>query len=93
MQLQNLVEFFTRGTGRFQNVKVVDRQGPFEMQQYILGEGELVESVKLDVHDPTYYHAADEQRPAGGQGGRPAVRCLFHRIGLAQPGEPVVPAA
>ena len=63
MQLQNLVEFFTRGTGRFQNVKVVDRQGPFEMQQYILGEGELVESVKLDVHDPTYYHARTSKDP------------------------------
>ena len=87
MQLQNLVEFFTSGTGLFRNVKVVDRQGPFEMQQYILGEGELVESVKLDVHDPTYYHARIEQGPARGSGGGQVVRRLFHGLGFAEPGE------
>ena len=67
MQLRNLVEFFNRGTGMCGKVKVVDRQGPFEMQQYILGEGELAESVKLDVHDPTYYHARISKDPREAQ--------------------------
>jgi hypothetical protein len=63
LQLRNLVEFFQTGTGRQESVKVVDRHGPFEVQQYIFGEGELVESVKLEVHDPTYYYARTSKDP------------------------------
>ena len=63
LQLQNLVEFFESGDGKDEHVRVVDRHGPFEMQQYIFGEGELAESVKLDVHDPTYYYARTSKDP------------------------------
>jgi hypothetical protein len=63
LQLKNLVDFFETAAGRQASIKVVDRQGPFEMQQYILGEGELAESVKFDVHDPTYYYARTTKNP------------------------------
>jgi hypothetical protein len=63
LQLQNLADFFENGMGKLRNVQVVDRQGPFEMQQYIFGDGELAESVKLDVHDPTYYYARTNKDP------------------------------
>ncbi|MFO7907652.1 MAG: SIR2 family protein [Pirellulaceae bacterium] len=63
MQLRNLRDFFSSDTGQRMHVRIVDRQGPFEMQQYILGEAELAESVKRDVHDSTYHYTRTSKDP------------------------------
>lgn len=63
MQLRNLRDFFSSDMGQQEDVKIVDRQGPFEMQQYILGEAELAESVKRDVHDSAYHYTRTSKDP------------------------------
>jgi hypothetical protein len=63
LQLRNLIEFFERGLGASPHVKVVDRKGTYEIQQYIFDDREMVDSRKFDLYDPRYYQARVTKNP------------------------------
>lgn len=57
--LQRLIAFFSTDRAADQ-IYVVDRRGPYEMQQYIVGDRAMVESRKLGVFDAVYHDARIE---------------------------------
>jgi hypothetical protein len=63
LQLRNLIEFFEQGLGAHSRVKVVDRKGIYEVQQYIFDDREMVDSRKFDLYDPRYYQARVTKNP------------------------------
>jgi hypothetical protein len=59
--LRTLVSFLKSNTGKSPNLEVVERSGPYEIQQYIIKtgrrSGEVIESRKLVKPESTYYDA------------------------------------
>jgi len=63
LQLHNLVQFFAQGLGAHRRVKVGDRKGTYEVQQYIFDDREMGDSRKFALYDPRYYQARVTKHP------------------------------
>lgn len=55
--LESLMAFFAEEEGKDSRVVVVDRDGPYEIQQYIIGHKEVIESRKLVKPEYPYYES------------------------------------
>lgn len=62
-RLKVLCDFFEKEVGKDERVGVVDRSGPYEIQQYLIGEDLKIESQKRHEAGEPYYVARIEDNP------------------------------